>query len=226
MELVLFIIIVGIALSGIMAVYIRSVSASADPVIRQRTIAVASAYMDEILRKRWNENSPVGGGCVVTGGGSCAAESATSWTGLTAYAPGAHVMPTSPTVPGCRFLTNANGTSGVVEPVWPTSLGGTVADGNLTWTCVALDAAMIGAEAGEARSSYDDIDDYDGINGVPPTHQSGGLMPGYGDYTVRVDVEQVSVFAGVAEEDTRRITVSVTNPLGETFQLQAVRLNF
>ncbi|MGE0080337.1 MAG: hypothetical protein AB7U81_03465 [Thiohalomonadaceae bacterium] len=221
----LFIIIVGIALSGIMAVYVRSVSASADPVIRQRTIAVGSAYMDEILRKRWNENSPMGGGCVVTGGGSCVAEAASTWSALTAYGPGDHVAPTSPSTPGCRFLTNASGTSGAVEPVWPTSLGATVADGNLTWTCVALDAVAIGAEAGEARSAYDDIDDYDGISETP-THQTGGTMPGYDGYTVAVDVEQVAVFAGVAAEDTRRITVSVTNPLGETFRLQAVRLNF
>ena len=31
----------------------------------------------------------------------------------------------------------SSGTTGYQEPTWPTSLGGTVSDNGITWTCVA-----------------------------------------------------------------------------------------
>jgi MSHA pilin protein MshD len=34
--------------------------------------------MDEILKKRWNSATPTGGGCVVTGSGSCTTPGATA----------------------------------------------------------------------------------------------------------------------------------------------------
>lgn len=70
-ETVLFIIIVGIAVAAIGTQFATNVSRSHEPVLRQRALAVATAYMDEILRKRWNENTPPGGGCVDTTSGSC-----------------------------------------------------------------------------------------------------------------------------------------------------------
>lgn len=38
---------------------------------------------------------------------------------------------------GFVYQTSANGQSGTNEPAWPTTLGGTVVDGSLTWTAVA-----------------------------------------------------------------------------------------
>lgn len=70
-ELVLFIVIVGVATAGIVVAFTQSTAHTHEPLIRQRTLAIANAYMDEILRKRWNENTPIEGGCVVTPSGMC-----------------------------------------------------------------------------------------------------------------------------------------------------------
>lgn len=36
---------------------------------------------------------------------------------------------------GCRYVCIAGGTSGGAEPAWPATVGATVADGTVTWTC-------------------------------------------------------------------------------------------
>lgn len=70
-ELVIFIVVVAVAASAIALQYVQSASHSHEPLLRQRTLAVAGAYLDELLNKRWNESTPLGGGCVNTGSGSC-----------------------------------------------------------------------------------------------------------------------------------------------------------
>jgi MSHA pilin protein MshD len=70
-ELVMFIVIVGIAVSGMVALFTTNVGHSHEPLLRQKAISLANFYMDEIIRKKWNHNSPAGGGCVTTGSGMC-----------------------------------------------------------------------------------------------------------------------------------------------------------
>ncbi len=77
-EIVIFIVIVGVAVAGITVQFSQNVAHSADPLLRQKTLALANGIMDEIVRKRWDENSPIGGGCVATGSGSCATGPAVS----------------------------------------------------------------------------------------------------------------------------------------------------
>ncbi len=60
----MFIVVIGIALSVVMMQFRQNAGHSHEPYVRQRGMAVMNAYMDEIVRKRWNENSPVGGGLV------------------------------------------------------------------------------------------------------------------------------------------------------------------
>ena len=60
-ELIMAIIILSFS-SMIMIPFVRSISDSPDPVIRQRAISIGQALMDEILAKKWDENSPMGGG--------------------------------------------------------------------------------------------------------------------------------------------------------------------
>jgi hypothetical protein len=55
-----------------------------------------------------------------------------TWAPTTAFTSGTRVYPT--VANGFRFTANNNGTSGAVEPVWPTSPGRTVVDGTITWT--------------------------------------------------------------------------------------------
>jgi MSHA pilin protein MshD len=79
-ETVIFIIVLGVAVSSVAMLFSQNVMYSHEPLIRQKAVALLNAYMDEVVHKRWNENSPVGGGCVQTAG-SCA-------TGLAAVAIG------------------------------------------------------------------------------------------------------------------------------------------
>jgi MSHA pilin protein MshD len=71
LETVIFIVVVGIALSGLISLFVQNTVSSADPFIRERAVAIAHAYMDEILGKGFDENTPLGGGCVESGSDSC-----------------------------------------------------------------------------------------------------------------------------------------------------------
>lgn len=164
-ELVMFIIIVGIALAAIGLQIQTSVQSSADPLLREKGIALANFYMDEILRKKWNENTPTGGGCVQAGGIACAGGAA---------------------------------------------------------------ATAIGAEAGETRANYDDIDDYNDLPvAAAPSDQTGAALADFDGFTVTVEVNGgVTLHGSVSVADTREIIVTVTTPLADTLSLRAYRVNF
>ena len=56
-----------------------------------------------------------------------------TWAASTAYALDALVIPTSPDKFGYKCTTA--GTSGTAEPTWPTTVGATVTDNTVVWTC-------------------------------------------------------------------------------------------
>ncbi|MCF6338398.1 MAG: prepilin-type N-terminal cleavage/methylation domain-containing protein [Gammaproteobacteria bacterium] len=162
-ETVIVIVLVGVMMAGMTALFMNNVGNSHRPYLRQKALAVTNAFMDEILRKRWNEATPLGGGCVNTTSGSCV---------------------TGPAV------------------------------------------IAIGTD-GESRATYDDIDDYHGLNQSPPQDSSGTDMPGYAGYTVNVSVIQPGVnWNAVPAADVRLITVSVTSSSNETLSVSAYRINF
>jgi len=162
-ETVIVIVLVGAMMAGMTALFMNNVSNSHRPYLRQKALAVTNAFMDEILRKRWNEATPLGGGCVNTASGACA---------------------TGPAV------------------------------------------VAIGTD-GESRATYDDIDDYHGLNQSPPQDSSGTDMPGYTGYTVNVSVIQPGAnWNTVPAADVRLITVSVTSSSNETLSVSAYRINF
>ena len=161
-ETVIVIVLVGAMMAGMTSLFMNNVGNSYRPFLRQRALAVANAFMDEIQHKRWNEATPVGGGCV-NSGASCA-------TGPAAVA--------------------------------------------------------IGTD-GETRATYDDIDDYNGLNQNPPQNSAGVAMPGYSGFTVAVSVVQpAAAWNTIATADVRLITVSVTSPSNETIAISAYRVNF
>lgn len=59
-----------------------------------------------------------------------------TWAGTTNYAANAYVQPSTPNTFIYKVTTD-NGSSAAGEPAWPTTVGGTVADGDLVWTCEA-----------------------------------------------------------------------------------------
>ena len=65
LEMIMTILILGLV-ATILAPYFRAITSSPDPVIRQRAVSLAQSMMDEILAKRWDEASPVGGGVIVS----------------------------------------------------------------------------------------------------------------------------------------------------------------
>ena len=63
-ELIIFIVILSTALTAITLIYINATRSSADPMVRIRAVELAQSTMEEILLKRYDEATPVGGGCV------------------------------------------------------------------------------------------------------------------------------------------------------------------
>ena len=52
-ELIVAIVIIGVALAGVLMVFIRNTSASADPLIWHQATAIAEAYLEEALTKNF-----------------------------------------------------------------------------------------------------------------------------------------------------------------------------
>jgi hypothetical protein len=57
------------------------------------------------------------------------------WVASTAYTLGLDVQPTTSNTYAYRVTTA--GTSSATQPTWPTTVGNTVTDGSVVWTCVA-----------------------------------------------------------------------------------------
>lgn len=85
------------------------------------------------------------------------------WAVATAYTLGQSVQPTTPNT--YRYQVTTAGTShATTEPTWPTTIGATVTDGTVTWTCVSkqhpateiklslTSGGLTGATAGAALS--------------------------------------------------------------------------
>ena len=70
-EMVIFIAIVSVALAGTLVAFINTGKHSADPLIKIRTIELGQSFLEEILLKKYDENSPVAGGCVDYTSGRC-----------------------------------------------------------------------------------------------------------------------------------------------------------
>jgi MSHA pilin protein MshD len=60
-ELIVFIVVVGIASSALFATYNYSLLHNADPLIQVRALELAQAKLDEILALKYDENTPTGG---------------------------------------------------------------------------------------------------------------------------------------------------------------------
>ena len=119
-ELLISIVIISIACTGVLLIFAQTVRYSADPMVQTQALAIAEAYLDEIL---------------------------------------------------ARPLVDPDGTN-----------------------------------AGEARATYDNVDDYDGLSDAPPQDQTGGVadfapadgQPDLAGYQVDVDVTAGVAVNGVA----------------------------
>jgi MSHA pilin protein MshD len=148
-ELIVAIVVISIACTGVLLVFATTVQYSADPMIQTQALAVAEAYLDEILAR------PV-----------C-----------------------DPGAPGCTGETG-------------------------------------GAEAGETRATYDDVQDYATLTDSPPLNQNGSNdwnadgQPDLPGYTVSVAVQTNQDINGV---QMARVDVTVTYPPVVNFMLSGYR---
>ena len=83
-ELVIFISIVSVALVSVLGIYLTSSRYSADPMIGIRTIELGQSFLEEILLKSYDDNTPNGGGCVTYAANSRCASTTAANAGLQA----------------------------------------------------------------------------------------------------------------------------------------------
>lgn len=186
-EIVVFIVIVSIAVVMVSLLFAQSAQHSSEPLVRQRSLALANAYMEEVFNKPWDENTPSGGGCVETGSEFCSA-----------------------------LCDDASRRS---ERICTSETG--------VWAPRANSAPQLGPEA-ETRASFDDVDDYHGLDEHPPLKASTGeMLDGYAGYRVQVFVTHPGgPWNGIDARDVKRVQVVVTPPnRGESLRLEAYRVN-
>ncbi|MBT3206161.1 MAG: type II secretion system protein [Gammaproteobacteria bacterium] len=145
-EVLVTIVVIGIAATSIMSVFISTVKTSADPLIQQQAVSIAEAYMEEIQSQHFAD--PV---AVETGG----------------------------------------------------------------------------AEAGEARATYNDIQDYNGLSDAGAKDQNDVAIVGLTDYdiTVTVTAQSLSGTTTIAAADSRRIDITVTHTVIDPIVLSGFRTN-
>lgn len=180
-ELVISISVLAIALTGITVMISGGLARSADTLLEVRSIALAQAYLDEILGKRFDENSHDSG------------------------------------IPPCRNEL------GVMRQC----------------------SSAMGAESGETRGTFDDVDDYDGLDegwgAVDSTLRDalGNPRVGFDNFRVSVSVREVQVASGGAEstlavanelddsQDAKLVSVNIAHPgLSEGIVFSAYKSNF
>jgi MSHA pilin protein MshD len=162
-ELIVFIIVVAVGLTGTLLVINHSVLLAPKALVRTRAMELAQAYLDEIATKRYDENTGQGG------------------------------------IPRC----------------------------DSTDTGSQACTTTLGPEGSETRATYDDVDDYNGIDDAPPVDAKGSPLANYADYRVQVAVEYAGLELGLADDrHAKRVTVTITTPLASSIPVSYYRTNF
>lgn len=154
-ELVMTIVIISVAIAGVVGAFALISGRSSDSLNQTRAVELAQLYMDEIITKKYDDNTPQGGQPRHTG------------------------------------------------------------------------ACNIGVDGSENRSTYDDVDDYDEIDGEVP-RSAVGTLTGYSGFTVTVEIECAGGDPGVGlpTSQAKRIDLTITTPGGGDFVFSAYRANF
>jgi len=162
-EIIVSIVAFGILMALFIVGFAPNIVRGTDPLFSVRAAELGQSYLDEILGKRFAENSPPGNGL------RCG------------------------------------------------EAGGPVA------------CSAIGSDEGANHINFDDVDDYNALNEIPPIDSSGNARNGYDNFRVQVTVAQAQnadALTGVNNADAKRITVTVTAPNGGIFIFAAYKMNF
>ncbi len=107
-----------------------------------------------------------------------------------------------------------------------TPVGGVPACGTASTAC----SSVMGAE-GEVRSgginSFDDVDDYNGLDENPPIDSQGKPRTEYAGYRVQVDVGYAGIALGLpSDTDAKLIAIRITPPGQQPMPFNVYRGNF
>ncbi len=89
---------------------------------------------------------------------------------------------------------------------------------------------IVGKETGETRSTFNDVDDYHGLNDTGVHDQRGNLVTTLSNYNVSVAVSSSDVFVTVSavsfpESDLKKVTVTVSG-MGTSLDLVGYRAEY
>jgi MSHA pilin protein MshD len=162
-EVVVFIVVLGLGIAAIAVLYNRLTLASVDPLVRKQALAIASSLMEEIQLRAFTTCDP---------------------DDANVFGPGPCVVTEGP-----------------------------------------------GPEAGETRTTFDNVNDYHGFQmgsgtGNPVTTAGGVTVDGMADYLVTASIAE-SALAPVAAADSLLVTVTATHvPSGTAVTLQGYRTRY
>ncbi|MCV6605163.1 MAG: hypothetical protein OIF34_07645, partial [Porticoccaceae bacterium] len=86
-------------------------------------------------------------------------------------------------------------------------------------------SAVLGPE-GETRATFDDVDDYDGLNEAPSENALGIVRPEYQNYRIAVQVSYAHDDFSRIARTVKRVEVAVTPPGQSVQRFVAYRGNF
>ncbi len=155
-ELVITIVVLAIAMSATLTAFSNSMKYSADPMWQYKSVKLAQLYLDEILSKKYDTTTPLGG------------------------------QPASTTV----------------------------------------NCGSIGPEAGEIRTTYDDVDDYHDPVDVTPSKVTGALDASYASFKIHITVACEVTGAGTVNDQLKIIVVTITPPGQSTMDFAVYKGNF
>lgn len=86
-------------------------------------------------------------------------------------------------------------------------------------------AASFGADSGETRASFDDVDDYHGLNEAP-TQPEGTALAGYTGFRVQIQVSYAGTDLGLSLRSLKRVQLQVVLPDGAISAFAFYKGNF
>ncbi len=82
------------------------------------------------------------------------------------------------------------------------------------------------ASDGETRDRFDDVDDYNNLNELPPRDALGNIRNGFNGFSASVVVSYAGTDQGFGARDLKRIEVTITSPEDDLFVFSLYKGNF